>query len=99
MSKSAFPWDDPRHNRGEEGISQRLYIATKLLCATLSNQESTMERYKKFKDAKSELNFDEHIVKNMYEIADELIKWSELKDRGVISEEEFQRRKEKILSE
>lgn len=32
-----------------------------------------------------------------YSIADELLKWNELKSRGLISEEEFQKAKEKII--
>ena len=73
--KKAFPFKHATDR--STGISQRLYIATKLLCATISNQEGTVERFNKYEVSESELNFDEYLVEDMYEIADELIRQDE----------------------
>lgn len=59
-----------------------------------------------FTDSRNEKSFIEKttekiqtIKKEPINITDELLKWAELKEKGLITEEEFKKAKEKILKE
>ncbi len=79
-------------------------ISNTLYFNILKKHEKWIVNYGLFADTKDEKSFIEKTTEKMQTIqkestntADELLKWAELKEKGLITDEEFQKAKEKIL--
>lgn len=74
----------------------KIYPALKARCMALALILS--ELLKKLKKA---VNFDSRIIKiqglKSYSVADELLKWSKLRDEGLVSEDEYHEARAKLL--
>lgn len=86
-------------------VAYIIYLLSNILFFNiLKKHEKWIVNYGLFADTKDEKSFIEkattkiqNIKKEPVNISDELLKWAELKEKGLITDEEFQKGKEKIL--
>lgn len=84
---------------------QQVFDSTIIFFNILKKHEQWIIDNGLFADSKNEKSFFEKITqkiqfmkKEKTNIADELLKWAELKEKGLITDEEFKKAKEKILN-
>jgi hypothetical protein len=86
------------------GLLFTYWLSNTLFFNILKRHEQWIIENGLFADLKNEKSFIEKttekiqtIKKEPINVTDELLKWAELKEKGVINDEEFQKAKEKIL--
>lgn len=83
---------DLRHTKYKDCLKDENTIA-------FSTGSSEFEKVKTIiMERKSKLKNNNIVVQNKISSADELLKWSELKDKGIISEAEFEKKKNDLLN-